>query len=421
MQHHNKKIDSKLLGKIVFARFLELPLRAFDRFVTQEDSSTRLSGLRAWVTVGRMQGAQLAHDVAISSLTHAALILGEVPHAAPILGEVREVGQNLTLFYHRDSSAREYRFEEGLNCLMSRPDFPRKLAGTLHRLRLINSRNRLTHALVQVVLASQAAYLRSGQAISLLPLTQAEISARLRAEPGLSLVADAGRISRLVRGLSIALPNGKAVPLGIILPKPRQVHCHFVDYMVRKEQTWMSEGLLQAPLTDEAIAAMLEREYDMQLSRRTVANIRHELGIPDCRRRSHRLNYLAATEGFSALVPLTPQALRIAVPAHPGVYEIRGAFASGRGGEKEVGPGKSVRPEPHSVLYIGSAGDLRKRLVDHLRGSSGNALLYRHIAEGAARVRFRVISDGWRCMEREMYRVFCETFGAPPLCNRMSP
>lgn len=76
---------------------------------------------------------------------------------------------------------------------------------------------------------------------------------------------------------------------------------------------------------------------------------------------------------------------------------------------------------PHSVVYIGSAGDLRKRLGDHLRGGSGNALLYRHIADGAARVRFRLISAGWRWAERELYRVFCETFGAPPLCNRMSP
>jgi RNA polymerase sigma-54 factor len=411
LQSDKNRIDAGLLGKIMLARFLELPLRAFDRFVTQEDSSTRLSGLRPWVTVGRMQGAQLAHDMATSSLTH----------AAPILGEVREVGRKLTLLYHRDSSAREYRFdEERLNCLMSRPDFPRELAGTLHRLCLINSRNRLTHALVQVVLASQAAYLRSGQALSLLPLTQAEISVRLRAEPGLSLVADAGRISRLVRGLSIALPHGKAVPLGRLLPKPRQVYCNFVDYLVRKEQIWIAEGLLRGPLTDEAIAAILEREYDMQLLRRTVTNIRHELGIPDCRRRGHRMNYLAATEGFSALVPLTPQALRSAVPAHSGVYEIRAALASGLGGHEDWS-GKGVRPEPHSVVYIGSAGDLRKRLGDHLRGSSGNALLYRHIAEGAARVRFRLISDGWRCAERNLYRVFCETFGTSPFCNRMSP
>ncbi len=42
-------------------------------------------------------------------------------------------------------------------------------------------------------------------------------------------------------------------------------------------------------------------------------------------------------------------------------------------------------PGPHRVVYIGSAGDLRKRLGDHLRGSSDNPLLYRHIADGAAR------------------------------------
>lgn len=72
-------------------------------------------------------------------------------------------------------------------------------------------------------------------------------------------------------------------------------------------------------------------------------------------------------------------------------------------------------PEPHRVVYIGLAGDLRKRLSDHLRGSSDNALLYRHIADGATPVRFRLISDGWCSVERELYRVFCETFSTPPL------
>lgn len=413
MQHH--KIDAGLLGKIVFARFLEMSLRAFDRFVTQAESSPGYSTLRTWVTAAQLEGAQVAHDAAGSPLTP----------ASPVLGEVREVGGSLMFFHHRDSCAREYRFdEEGLNCLMSRPDFPGELAGILRKLRLINSRNRFTHALLEAVLASQPEYLRSGQALALLPLTQAQMSERLRAQPGLSVVADPGRISRLVRGLSLALPNGKAVPLGGLFPKSRQVHCHFVDYVIKKEKTLLSERLLREPLTDEAIAEILEREYGMRLLRRTVANIRHDLAIPDYRSRRRRANYLAATEGFSALVPLTPQALRIMVPAHPGVYEIRAACAFGLGGGpggEEDWPGKSVPPGPHSVVYIGSAGDLRKRLGDHLRGSSGNALLHRHIAEGAARVRFRLISEGWRWAERELYRVFCETFGTPPLCNRMSP
>ena len=238
---------------------------------------------------------------------------------------------------------------------------------------------------------------------------------------GITVVADAGRISRLVRGLLIALPNRKTIPLVKLFARPRQIHCYFVDYVVKNEKAWMLSGILKRPLPDEGIVEILEREYGIRVSRRTVANIRHALAIPDCRRRSQRMNYLAATEGFSALLPLTPQALRVTVPAQAGVYEIRAACVSGVDGEKEEWPGKSVPPEPHSVVYIGSAGDLRKRLGDHLRGSSDNALLYRCIVEGTARVRFRLIGDGWRWVEREMYRVFCETFGAPPLCNRMSP
>lgn len=416
MQHHNnKKIDAALLGKIVLARFLELPLRAFDRLVTQTESSTGFTALRPWVTVGQLEGAQVAHDAPDIHQTGT-----PKTQASPVLGAIHETSRGLTFICNRNSYAREYQFdEEGVNHLMSRPDFPAERAGVLRRLRLVNTRNRLTHALIQAVLASQAAYLRSGQVLTLLPLTQAEISVRLRSESNLSVVADPGRISRLVRVLSIALPNGEAVPLGRLFPKPRQVHCHFVDHVIKKEKAWMLQGVLREPLTDEAIAAILEREYGIRLLRRTVANIRHDLAIPDCRSRSQRMNYLAATEGFSALLPLTPQALRTVVPAQPGVYEIRAALGSpaNEAGWLE----KSAPPGPHSVVYIGSTGDLRKRLGDHLRGSSDNVLLYKHLADGAARVRFRHISDGWRLMEKELYRVFCETFGAPPLCNRMCP
>lgn len=326
------------------------------------------------------------------------------------------------LFYHRDSYVREYQFdEEAVNHLMSRPDFPTEQAGVLRRLRLINTRNRLTHALMQAVLTSQAAYLHSGQTLKLLPLTQAEISARLRSESNLSVVVDTGRVSRLVRVLSIALPNGETVPLRGLFPKPRQVHCHFVDHIIRKEKAWMLEGALRKPLTDEAIAAILKCEYGIRLLRRTIANIRHDLAIPDCRSRSQRMNYMAATEGFSALVPLTPQALRTAIPAQSGVYEIRAALGASANETKEEWLDKCAPPEPHSVIYIGSTGDLRKRLGDHLRGSSDNVLLYNHLADGSARVRFRLVNEGWRWAERDMYRVFCETFGTPPLCNRMSP
>ncbi len=451
LQHHNnKKIDASLLGKIVLARFLELPLRTFDRLVTQVESSIGFAALRPWVTVVQLKGTQVKHDAGDTPQIQASPVLGEI-HDMENLYPGTGASRGLMFLYHRDSYAREYRFdEEGVNHLMSHLDCPAELAGVLRKLRLINTRNRLTHALVQAVLASQAAYLRSGQALALLPLTQAAISARLRSESNLSVVADPGRISRLVRILSIALPNGETVLLGGLFPKPRQVHCHFVDHVIKREKAWMLQGVLREPLTDGAIADILEYEYGLRLLRRTVVNIRHDLAIPDCRSRSQRMNYLAATEGFSALVPLTHQTLRTAVPTQPGVYEIRAALGSPMGEAKvqkifdgttshstrlsksssqvagyvrtpEGSLEKSAPPGPHSVVYIGSTGDLRKRLGDHLRGSSDNVLLYNHLADGAARVRFRLVSEGWRWAERDLYRVFCETFGTPPLCNRMSP
>ncbi|ADL55022.1 RNA polymerase factor sigma-54 [Gallionella capsiferriformans] len=422
MQHYNnKKIDAGLLGKIVLARFLELPLRTFDRLVTQVELSTGFDALRPWVTVSQLEGAQVEHDAGEAPQTQASPVLGKI-HDMKNLYPGTGASRGLMFLYHCDSYVREYRFdEEGVSLMMSRPDFPAELAGVLRRLRLINTRNRLTHALMQAVLVSQAAYLRSGQALALLPMTQAEISARLRLESNLSVVADPGRISRLVRVLSIALPNGETVPMGGLFPKPRQVHCHFVDHVIKMEKVWMLQEELREPLTDGAIVAILECEYGLRLLRRTVANIRHDLAIPDYRSRSQRMNYLAATEGFTALLPLTHQALRTAVPAQPGVYEIRAALVSPASEAKAGWFEKGAPPGPHSVVYIGSTGDLRKRLGDHLRGSSDNVLLYNHLADGAARVRFRLISEGWRWAERDLYRVFCETFGTPPLCNRMSP
>ncbi len=412
MRHsNNKKIDAVLVGKIVFARFLESSLRALDRFVARVESSGEFSRLTPWVTVACLEDAQTA-GAAVDVCSH----------PSSTLGEVRETDGRLGFFYHRESYVREYRFDEmEVRRLRSCREFPEELARTLHRLRLINSRNRLTHALVQALLEMQAAYLRSGELLSLLSLTQAQMSERLRAQPELPMVADAGRISRLVRGMSITLPNGKTIPMIGLFPKPRQIHCYLIDYVIRNENISVAEGVLKRPLSDEGIAELLEREYGMHLSRRTVANIRHVLAIPDCRRRCQRMNYLTVTEGFSALVPLTVQALRSVVPTHPGVYEIRSDSPSDLGGDNNASEGPILPPEPHGVVYIGSAGDLRKRLGDHLRGSSGNTLLHRCIAEGGARVRFRMISDRWRWVERELYHVFCKTFGAPPLYNRMSP
>ena len=64
---------------------------------------------------------------------------------------------------------------------------------------------------------------------------------------------------------------------------------------------------------------------------------------------------------------------------------------------------------------------MHKRLTAHLRGHSDNARLREFVSAGAVRFRYRRVTQGWREVERAVYRAFCATFGAPPLANRMSP
>jgi RNA polymerase sigma-54 factor len=407
MQYQHKRIDPGLLGKIVLARFMELPFQRIDRIVKQIESSAEFISLSRWVTPSYLQGAHF--------------VIGETPLASlSTLGVVKEREGGLLFQYHSTSYVREYLFDEGgILQLKSGSPLPSSLSKTLHRLRLINTRNQLTYQLIQAVLSIQEDFLRSGQMSTLLPLTQAEISERLCVAGCLSMEADPSRISRLIRTLSIILPSGKLIALSDLFPQPRQIHCQLVEQTIKTEKTWLAQGLIAGPMSDQAIADLLKREHGVSLLRRTVADIRRSMAIPNSWNRNQRMDYVLATEGFSSPLGLSSETLPH-VPSRSGVYEIRSPLLEDVDLDKTVNKTPSL-PAFRSVVYIGSAGDLRKRVGDHLRGNSGNELLHRHIVGGAAQVRFRLVSDGWRETERELYRIFYETFGARPLCNRMSP
>lgn len=190
-----------------------------------------------------------------------------------------------------------------------------------------------------------------------------------------------------------------------LCPAARDLHRHYVSQVIQRERARMVENRTLVPMTDREITAAVQREFGARLLPRTVAYIRQDLGIPGARERRRRSEYLSMTVGFSPMLPLTAETLREQVPPGPGVYEIRRA---------EAPPGMCP------IIYIGSARDLRKRLSDHLRGYSGNALLQAHV-QGGVRFRYRPVAVRWREAERTLYLVFLATFGAPPLANRMSP
>ncbi|MBI1424315.1 MAG: hypothetical protein GC149_12675 [Gammaproteobacteria bacterium] len=387
-----KRLEADLLGKIMLARFLEIPLRTYDQLVKKVEQSSQFHALKSTVTVRQLSGTQTVRQ-----------ILPEAQHAP---GKIVLVDGDVTFFYHSESYGREYLFDdEALADILSRSANTMELVRLVQRLRLINTRNRITCAIIRKLIEFQVNYVRSANPLMLRPFSQAQVSASLRAEAGIEVIVDEARISRLIRKLSIILPDRKEVDLRSLCPKPRQVHCHFVDHVIKTERALMMEGAIHAPLKDGEIAAEIGKKFAARLSRRTVAYIRHGLGIPDYRDRWHKGDYLNATTGFSSLLPLTRQSVRTGAPPGPGVYEIRA---------------QDVQVGVCSVVYIGSAGDLRKRLGDHLRGSSANPSLMQIIAAGA-KFRYRLVCDEWRALERHVYLAFCATFGVPPACNRMSP
>ncbi len=172
----------------------------------------------------------------------------------------------------------------------------------------------------------------------------------------------------------------------------------------------MVAGEIRAPLMDAELAEEVNGRCPAPVSRRAVAFIRQDLGIPDYRARARRGCYLTATASFTSLHPADIGVIRVEAPRAPGVYEIR-----------TVPPGPRYPVGRCPIVYLGSSNDLRKRLLDQLRGNGRNDRLAANLGAGGVQIRWTVIREGWRNEERRIYEQFVGTFGAPPECNRMRP
>lgn len=382
------RIDRKLLGRIVVARTLDLPPRAFERHVRGLEQSPHFRKLRDVVRPHSLSGLPAR---AVSARGYR------------LLGAVEDSEKGLVLRYASPAFDRVYEFDDVT--VAERAAENRALARLLGRLRLVNTRNRLTHALARALLDAQTDYLRSGDPLRLCPLSQAALARRLRASGTCPVDADPSRLSRLLRCLAVCRPDGEAILLKTLCPTTRSLHRHYIGHILKREQAALMEDDALAPMTDREIARAALCEFGVRLLTRTVSYVRRDLGIPAARERRHRSKYLSATVGFSPVLPLREEVLRERVPPGPGVYELRCDRAA---------------PDSCSIIYLGSARDLPKRLMEHLRGYSDNTLLQQFV-EGGARFRYLRVADDWRGAERAIYRAFRATFDRPPACNRLSP
>lgn len=389
----NKVLPPIFFGKILLARFLGLSLKRFDAYVKAVDADPGWTRLSGFVEIGRLKGSNLANPLDKGSV---------------VFGEIISNGFYPIFLYHAPSFVREYRFDEDNAWHFLRDGGGNEdLRKLVRRLRLINTRNRTAHALIGFLLRYQTRYFQTADPIDLKPLTLAEIVKGLDEEKDIDVHRhrfDPTRISRLLKSFPVLFPNGRVRGLSDLCPGSKEICCHFVDRVIKSEKSLILEGSINGPLSDDDVAGRVESLFGARISRRTVSHIRRELGIPIGKNRAGGRTYHEATADFSPPIVLTSKNVRTHVPDEAGVYEIR-SFVPGL---------------PEEIVYIGSAGNLRKRLTYHLYATFGNPCLRGRISEGV-RFRYRIFREEWRTAEREIYRAFLATYGKSPECNRVSP
>jgi len=351
-------LPPEVIGRIILAKFLSLPLKRYENEIIEMESLGIFRALFPEIITFEMfpQARVASHK---EEFTHDAL------------GRIEEDGLTFSIRYRSSGLAGEYRLErEKLTKLTgsgSLAGFRRGEIDLLDRqLRLISTRNRITHMTLLGIIEHQAAYLRSCDPLALVPLSQMRVSHWIKDQGYRSI--DNSMISRVVNGIFILVPDGRLVLLKDFFPSSREIWKGHIKGILAEEEMELNSNRLDRPYTDEEIRDRLKEVYGPDISRRTVSYCQNQMGIPPFYRRTYDNRYPPTWAQFSPYFPMTLSSVKENVPEMSGIYEL-----SLENADIEY-PSK-----PTGVFYIGSLKNIRKRLRAHLgcwsRNGDLNALI----------------------------------------------
>jgi len=344
-------LSPDVVGRIIFAKFLSLSLKRYENEINKVEGSGMFRALFPDMIAFKMfPQARMASDKE-----------GFPPNT---LGRVEEDEGTFYIWYRFPGFAGEYSLDrEKLAKQAGSGKFPwfRKEEFDLleRKLRLVSSRNRVTHMTLLGIIEHQTAYLRSCDPLELVPLSQMRISHWVRGRGYQSI--DNSVISRVVNNTSILMPDGKPMPLKHFFPSSREICKRHIKGILGMEQMELKSNRLDRPYTDEEIRVRLKKVYSLNISRRTISYCRNQMGIPPFHERTYDNQYPPRWAQFSAHFPATLPSVRENVPEMPGIYELSLENADIEYPLKTTG-----------VFYIGSSKNIRKRLRAHLGGQSKN-------------------------------------------------
>lgn len=338
------------------------------------------------------------------------------PGSSRVIAEIARRGKDFSVRYSYEGFNRVYIICG--NCRSKIPESSR----LMYRMRRINSRNELTHKMLKGIIRHQGEYLTTSDSIDLVPFSQVELVKTLQVEP-LRTLSPGGRgkgegetrvdntwISRLVNSISVIIPSGEERTLRSFFPTQKDINKKLIKQLLDKENEDIESGRLERPLTDNEIGRELERKYGLEISRHSINHCRKDMGIPPSIRRLSGYKYPPLSANFSVLYPLTVQSVQSNASASSGIYEFRL-----KGKEVEYPKGKT------QVIYIGSSRNIKKRLREHLGRNSKNGHIRNFLRKYECSFRYILFKKDWQNEEKGLYRLFMDTYGSAPKCNRVRP
>lgn len=398
------KCDANLVGGIIFANLLSLPLPRYQGFVERIESSPLFMSITE-----RHGGSGSATSVTIERLSPARARESDARSSGSCIGGISKRGKSCAITYSHWGFNRLYMMERML------PPGPHGEENRLlHSLRRINSRNMLTHSILQVVIDHQMRFLVTGDMKDLRELSQTGLAdmlsrSSLPEQLGVKRI-DPSWICRLTKGISVNGLSGDEIMLKGLLQNSKDINQRLLRRLLEDERESLEVGMLKNPYTDEQIRDKLAHEQGIQLSRSTIHNYRREMRVPSSRKRALHNTFSIISVEFSGYYPLTFSSVHDNAPASGGVYEI-----SLKSELVDYPLGSSP------CIYIGSTKNLAKRLDEHMGGNNRNGNLVHFVNDFECSYRYVTLSCDLRKEEGRIYDLFVAKYSAPPKCNRVRP
>ena len=134
----------------------------------------------------------------------------------------------------------------------------------IDKLRMINQRRSLTFRIIQFLYKYQYPYFVSMNSCYLKPLSQAQLAREVGEHES--------TISRIMRNKHLDTDQG-TIPLKFFCQNKKDIIQRIIQV---REQEELKEGLRDKPFSDAEIAEILEKEYGVKISRRTVTYYRNK-------------------------------------------------------------------------------------------------------------------------------------------------